>query len=447
MSIRLGLDFGTSNSSAAVLLGNDLRLLSLDPAAPSPEVARSILYLTRSGTVHIAQEAIDFYYQHNVGRIRQFTRKRVGEVDVVAADMFYVRDVYAMVDENAPGRLLQYLKTTLRTPHYGGTRIFERFYSPAELTGLYLGELRRRVGEALGEPVREAVIGRPVHLASGGGEDSRAEDALREAAGLAGFERAAFFPEPAAAALDYSRDLRAPQTILVFDFGGGTLDVIAARVAPGELEPLASGGLDLAGSDFDRLIIDRRMLRFFGQGQFDAHPDLRDILSAVEDWMALPEKATPQNRHRLQQAAAAGLAPLEVLRLEALIFNDLAFSFYRMVEQTKIDLSSAGVALARLQEPNLDLWMLYTRSQFERDIQQAIAQVRGLVLQVTAEAGLEPPQIQAVVATGGSSAIPAFRGMLEGVFGPGKLRLTNAFTSVAAGLALQAARLPTLPPV
>ncbi len=233
--------------------------------------------------------------------------------------------------------------------------------------------------------------------------------------------------------------------MLVFDFGGGTLDITIARLAREHMRVLASGGIDLAGSDFDRLIIQRRLLRFFGQGQLDAEPELKAMLEDVQDWMALPEQATPANRHRLRQAAQSGLAPVELGRLESLIFEDQAFSFYRMVEDSKIELSSKGSALARLKQGGLDLWMLYTRTQFENDIQEALGRVRQLLLEVVGQAGLTPDAIQAVVATGGSSAIPAFQAMLGEVFGPRKLQLTSAFTSVAAGLALRGAQLGELP--
>ncbi len=208
---------------------------------------------------------------------------------------------------------------------------------------------------------------------------------------------------------------------------------------PGKRAIYAAGGIDIAGSDFDRAIIHRRMLPHFGLGMIEGQPEIRQLINAVEDWMALPEQSTPANRHRLQQAVRAGIAPVQLRALESLIFNDLAFSFYRVVEEAKIALSSQGAAVIRLQEPGIDLWELYTRAQFERDIHAQRERIREVVLETLRASGREPGQIDAVVTTGGSSGIPAFRDMLAEIFGAQKLVASDAFSSVTAGLGLRAA--------
>ncbi len=124
--------------------------------------------------------------------------------------------------------------------------------------------------------------------------------------------------------------------------------------------------------------------------------------------------------------------------LELLIFNDLAFSFYNHVEGAKIALSSQGAALIRLAEKELDIWELYTRSQFEFDIHAYQEQIRQVLLDTLAASGLEAGQIDAVVKTGGSSSIPAFSEMLGGIFGSQRLKTSDLFSSVTAGLAIKA---------
>jgi molecular chaperone DnaK (HSP70) len=126
--------------------------------------------------------------------------------------------------------------------------------------------------------------------------------------------------------------------------------------------------------------------------------------------------------------------------LESLIFNDLAFSFYNMVEATKITLSSLGVAVARMKEKDLDIWELYTRTQFEKDIQEHREQIEGVLLDTIAASGMEPDQIDAVVKTGGSSNIPVFSEMLGRIFGSDKVKSSDIFNSVTAGLAIKASR-------
>jgi hypothetical chaperone protein len=164
-----------------------------------------------------------------------------------------------------------------------------------------------------------------------------------------------------------------------------------------------------------------------------------ELIDSVEDWMALPELSTPINRRRLNQAVEEGVAPVQLRALESLIFNDLAFSFYRVVEEAKIALSAQGAAVMRLKEPGIDLWELYTRYQFEQDIRAHREQVRQVVLNTLAASGLEAGQIQSVVTTGGSSSIPSFQALLAEIFGAGKIKASDAFSSVVAGLALKAA--------
>jgi hypothetical chaperone protein len=439
MSLRVGIDFGTSNSGVAVVRAGEVRVLPLDRSNLVPEVVKTILYLTRDGGAFIGQEAVELYYQHNVGRARRFVKKRVGEVEYRGADMYYVTDVYAYVDELAPGRLLQYLKSALRTRGYDGTLIFERYYTPAQLVAIYLRELKHRAEEQLDEEIDAVTLGRPVHFSADPTHDARAEGALRQAALEAGFQQVDFELEPVAAALDYERTLTSPETVLVYDFGGGTLDITIMRLGGrSRREIFASGGVDIAGSDFDRAIIQRRMLPFFGFGRVEGQPAVLELIQSVQDWMALPEMSTPLNRRRLQQAIEAGLAPVQLRALEALIFNDLAFSFYRVVEEAKIALSSQGAAVMRLKEPGIDLWELYTRFQFEQDTRSYRERVRQVVLDTLAESGLKVGQVQSVVTTGGSSNIPAFRTLLAEIFGAEKIKTSDAFSSVVAGLAIKA---------
>jgi hypothetical chaperone protein len=272
--------------------------------------------------------------------------------------------------------------------------------------------------------------------------DRQAEENLRQAALGAGFQQVAFELEPVAAALFYQRSLVEPQNVLVFDFGGGTLDIAIMNLgAPGVHQIYASGGIDLAGTDFDRAIIEKRLLPHFGGGQIQYLPDIQDLIDAVPDWMALPELSTPIIRNKLEKAIQAGIAPVQLKTLESLIFDDLAFSFYNQVETAKIALSDQGATIIQLQSDHLDIWELYTRTQFEEDIQEYKHQIETVLLDTLAISGLKPDQIDAVVKTGGSSNIPTFTTMLSNIFGVEKIKQSDAFSSVTAGLAIRASEI------
>ncbi|NJD60056.1 MAG: hypothetical protein FIA98_11735, partial [Anaerolineae bacterium] len=167
-------------------------------------------------------------------------------------------------------------------------------------------------------------------------------------------------------------------------------------------------------------------------------PLINDLIDTIPDWASLPELSTPRARAELDRAIQARLAPVRLKALEALIFNDLAFSFYNMVEGTKIKLSSQGTVIASMQEKNLDIWELYTRSQFENDIREYYQRIEKVLLDTLSASGMEAGQIDAVVKTGGSSNIPMFTEMLMSIFGADKVIASDVFNSVTAGLAIKA---------
>ena len=148
MSVKVGIDFGTSNSGVALYKDGQVRLLPIDRQNVLPEVVKTVLYITREYQATIGQEAIAQYYRNNVNRQRRYVRQWAGEIDYVGGELEYVRDMYVYVDELKPGRLMQYLKTALRKDGYRGTQIFERFYSVGELVQAYLGLLKQRAEQS-----------------------------------------------------------------------------------------------------------------------------------------------------------------------------------------------------------------------------------------------------------------------------------------------------------
>ena len=440
MSVKVGIDFGTSNSGVAIYDGQRVQLLPVDPKNVLPEVIKTVLYITKDYRASIGQEAVENYYRDNVNRQRRYVKQWAGEIDVRGADMFYVRDIYVYVDELKPGRLLQYLKTALRKDGYAGTQIFERYYTVGDLARTYLGLLKQRAENVLGESIDFVTLGRPVKFSESPVQDQKAQETLRQAAYEAGFKRVDFELEPIAAALDYEQSMTGPQNVIIFDFGGGTLDIAVMRLGdPHKREVFASGGVDIAGSDFDRAIIEKRMLPHFGYGRVNHHPEIMEMIHAIPDWMALPYLGTPINKNILEKAIQAGTAPIQMKALQGLIYNDLAFTFYNRVEAGKIALSNDGATIISLEDKNIALWELYTRHQFETDIYHYLLDVEKVLLDTIAKPGLDVEEIDAVVKTGGSSSIPLFTEMLTRIFGADKVKESNAFTSVVAGLAIKAA--------
>jgi hypothetical chaperone protein len=439
MGLNVGIDFGTSNSGVAIYQGNRVQVLPIDSKNIVPEVVKTILYITQDFKHFIGQEAVELYYKHNINRQRRFVKKWSGEIDYRGSDMHYVRDIYVYVDELQPGRLMQFIKTALRSEKYQGTQVFERYYSLIDIISAYLLALKLRAESLLGEEIQGVTLGRPVKFSQDREHDQKAQETLLQAAMEAGFKQVEFELEPIAAALFYELSLSKPQNVLIFDFGGGTLDLTIMRLGdPQHRNVYASGGINIAGSDFDRAIIQNRMLPHFGKGLVQHDPEILNLIHTIPDWAALPELSTPRAKAELERAIQAGEAPVRLKALESLIFNDLAFSFYNMIEATKITLSSLGVAVAGMKEKDLDIWELYTRSQFEKDIREHREQIEQVLMDTVAASGLEPDQIDAVVKTGGSSNIPLFAEMLGRIFGNDRVKASDVFNSVTAGLAIKA---------
>jgi hypothetical chaperone protein len=441
--MRIGLDFGTTNSGAAAFDGQRVRVFPLDPDGHDPTVIRSTLYVTRDHQISIGQAAINTYYRQNVGRPSRMVRRYVGEIEMTFAEIgTFIKDVYVMVDALTPGRLLRSLKSEL-SGSYEGTTIFGRCYELEELIAIYLREVRQRVEAEVGQAVDGVVLGRPVNFVGGAEADNqRAEDRLRCAAEMAGFRDVAFELEPVAAALHYELMVGQPQNVVVFDFGGGTLDVTVMRIGdPGQRQVFATGGVGIAGDVFDRRIIEGVLLDHFGRGSTwgeDGDPFPYQYTDALVNWQTIPELNRPETLQFLQWAQITGSHPSRVRALESLLVNNHAIRMIDEVERAKIALSTARFTAIRLEGEDIGVWQPLTRSQFEALIADAARHIETCLLDTLARSGLEVDEIGAVVRTGGSAQIPRFIEMMGRMFGPDKVVLSDVFSGVTAGLAIRA---------
>lgn len=440
--MRVGIDFGTTNSGVGLYDGERLQVLPLDQTSRDAGVVRTLLYLTRDGQTYVGQAAIDAYYEQNIGRARRLVREVVGEILVVAAEIPpHLREVHVLVDELLPGRLFQSLKSGLKEIGFTGTRVFGKTYSLEELIAIYLRQLRERTGALLDREITSVVLGRPVNFGADPASNTLAQGRLRSAAEMAGFEDIIFELEPVAAALSYERTIQSPQNILVFDFGGGTLDLTVMRVGGAEREVLATGGIDIAGDTFDREIIRYRILDHFGRGSVLGERELPfpvHLTEALTHWQEIPALSTSKTLRLLDEAQRTGNHPARIRALESLVVNNYGFALFDAVEQAKRDLSDEHSAVIRLQAKEIDIWQLLTRTQLEMLISGHRHEIAERVHDTVQRSGLETAEIDAIVRTGGSSEIPCFIALLAEQFGLEKLRLENTFSGVTTGLAVRA---------
>jgi hypothetical chaperone protein len=449
--ISIGIDFGTSNSSVAALRDGSLRLLPLDASARDPRVMRSLLYITRAGEIVAGQRALDLYTQQNTGRQVKLERVFVRDVEMTFSDMTVVKQAFALVDTNEPGRLFQSLKRFLPVTSFQKTDVFGRTYSLEQLVATLARQMIDAAEAALGRRVEALTVGRPVRFDDDGRKDAAAVQRMEAAWRLLGIERVRFVEEPVAAAHHYASEagLTPGARFLVFDFGGGTLDITVARARKGGIDVLATGGVPLGGDLLDGRLMEARIARRFGRG---AHyrpqqggperglPLPSHLLSRLRSWQTIVELNRPDLLGLIREARRTSDHPRELAALEELVTRNRGLELFRAIEEAKIALSTEESAVVRLRRPNIDLAEDVTRGQFEAAIAAQVRSARACVLETVERAGCAPEQIGAAITTGGSSLIPAFRRALAEALPRAELAEAGTFTSVAAGLALAGAR-------
>ncbi len=440
--MKVGLDFGTSNSSVAVYKGRQVALLPLEPGVGDGTVLRSLLYLARDGRAVVGQAAVETYFQQNTGRPVRLVRKFLRVVDMTFAEVGTIQvPAHALVDQNAPGRFFQSLKSFLPDRSFVGTDVFGTTYTLEDLIGVILHEIKRRTEATLGEPVDGWVIGRPVHFADDPEADALAAGRLVEACRRAELGEVRFELEPVAAGRHFAARADRPTTALIFDMGGGTLDLTVLRVGETE-DVLATDGVPVAGDAFDSRIVESRVLQHFG---LDATMGPRGdpfpvhIPLTLTEWAAIPTLNQPRTLATIREARRTSPQRQQLAALECLVTRNYGLTLYEEVRRAKAALSSRHRDAIAMDVAEIHFDQPITRRDFERAIATERARIEAAVDRVIGAAGLTPRQIDVVLRTGGSSAIPWFVEMLERKVGAGKVIEHDVFTSVAAGLGLSAA--------
>jgi hypothetical chaperone protein len=434
---KFGIDFGTTNSSIAFFDGRELQRPLLDSGSENPLVLPSLLYIDRRQQPTVGTHAARQYLQNETGRWAKWEKRRVGEIEVVASGVSFVQAVHALVDTGAQGRLLQYIKTVLRDPGYDGTQVFDRFYTVDELIAMILRPLKASAEQHLQMDCTNVVLGRPVKFSADPNVSARAQEILYKAARLAGFEEIRFELEPIGAMLFYHRSSPRRELAFIFDFGGGTLDLTLAEVG-GSTPPkiIATLGVLVGGDDLDKRLM-QLLLKYFGgaprAGQRALPPDVLDLL---ENWQTMPLLSRP---HYLKLLSAYQRDnPQAIEALLTLVTRNLGFQLFREIEQAKIRLSDAQFTELKFAFANIDIRESLTRTKFESLIALEIKAVEAGVQQILREAAIDPDQIDVVLRTGGTSAVPAFTELLAEIFDRRKLRTLELLTSVVGGLAIAA---------
>jgi len=429
----IGIDFGTTNSSVALMTpGADVQLASFSYLGAQIPSFRSVLYIEQMKSANGA--------------------KRSHSLTGPAAIEHYLQ-----ADEK--GRLIQSLKSHLPSRLLTGTEVFGRRIRVEELISRILGDLRKQAERQFGRPIREATVGRPVNFVGAENEEDNAfaVERLREAFTLAGFEQVRFELEPIAAAYAYEAALDHDELILIGDFGGGTSDFSLIRVGPSirsrgrtPQDLLGNSGVGLAGDAFDARIVRKLVSPSLGSNS-EARSFNKNlpavpawIYANLERWHHLSFLRTNNVREILRGACVRALEPEKIEALIAVIDGDLGYPLHQAVQQVKFELSHRDAAEFRFRDGTahasfIDLRIPVTRAEFESWIADEIAAIERSIDQLLSASGVDARDVDRVFLTGGSSFVPAVRRIFSARFGGDRIRGGNEFTSVAHGLALRAA--------
>lgn len=452
----VGIDYGTSNSAAAVFDGRRVRLVRLEAGTAFMPSATCI---DRGFGIHTGQAAIDRYIESNTGRTVELSAEVLGEASSAGlqADLSgapkdpAVEKIYgrSLIDAGQSSRLFRGVKRLLGDRDASRMMVFGRPFRLVALVTPVLLRMRRSVEAALAADGHDsrACVGHPVNFeGSAPDRNRRALHRLDEACGHAGLDRRGWCPEPVAAALSYlhGRPFSGEETLLVVDFGGGTLDLCALRRQRRGFRVIAVRGVALGGDHIDRLMFRELLFPMLGKGEMWTRPGqdravetpfpFGDYEELLLNWPI--SHLLNQNRYTAPLArriAVGDAAAGKFRRLYDLIKMNCGYLAFQAVKELKAALSVETVAT--LDIPELDIEIDVTRERFERMIAPVVREAETALGALLADAGLERGDVDLVVRTGGSSLIPAVRRLLERLF-PDKVVEHDPFTSVAAGLAI-----------
>ncbi len=412
----LGLDFGTTNTVAALADGaGGSQLIDFAGDLATGAVFRSALcfWEEESGWNGIAHEAgpwaIDEYLQSPLD-----------------------------------SRFVQSFKSVAASASFERALIFNKPFRFEDLGRAFLHKLVTHSAGQLAERPTRVIVGRPVEYAGARPDPALARqryDAMLEGFGI----ELHYVYEPLGAAFSYASRLEEPATILVADFGGGTTDFSIVRVAePGAARrcvPLASAGIGIAGDRFDQRIVDKLVLPLLGKGgQYRSFEKLLDIpggyFADFADWSRLAMMRNRRTLEELRKLQRDAVDPAPIGRMIALIEHEQGFPMYDAVGRVKRALSGADEAEFSFEGGGIAITAPVRRAEFESWIADDLRRIEGALDVALAKAGIDATAIDRVFLTGGSSLIPAIRGLFFRRFGTDLIATGGELTSIAHGLAL-----------
>jgi len=349
------------------------------------------------------------------------------------------------------GRLMRSLKSLLGSSLIDAqTEVGGRALPFRALLSHFIAELKTRAEQAAGKDFQSVVLGRPVFFVDDNpAADQRAEDTLAEIARAVGFRHIAFQYEPIAAAFDYESSIEREELVLIADIGGGTSDFSLVRLSPqraGNSERrddiLATGGVHIGGTDFDKYLSLSSVMPMLGLGSRLVNNS--EVPSSyyfnLATWHTINQIYTRKAWLQLKDVQRETVEREKFSRLLDLVEQRAGHWLALQVEQGKIGLSDAETVQLSLDRIAPGQALSLTRQQFNDSIAHLVGTVEDTVGNLLRDAGVTPAQVDTVFFTGGSSGVQLLRHKIAALAPAAKAVEGDLFGSIGAGLALDAVR-------
>lgn len=412
-SPALALDFGTSNSAAAIVANGALTRIAVEQE--DTVLPTAVFFPSDGGQMQIGHAA---------------TRHLING------------------DE---GRYMRALKSILGTDLFHETRTIEgKRRKLSDVVTAFLERVKSASEAQTGQAFPRALSGRPVRFHSSDAEkDARAEADLRGCYLAAGFDEVDFLYEPIAAAIASRHGTDAPTdgVGLIVDIGGGTSDFTVFEGRGREISIRASHGIRLGGTDFDHAIsmahamahlgLGGDLRRSFGEGLL---PVPKGIYADLANWAKIPFLYTREVERQVEDMLRHATSPNEIKRLLVTLQEELGHELAFAVERGKIDANTAGAAEIKMGFIETGLTARITTGSMAACLIEARAKLQEAIYASLMAANTPPHAIDHLVLVGGSSLMGMVSDVAHSVCAGARIMRSDAFSAVVDGLAWASAR-------
>lgn len=402
----LAIDFGTSNSAAAILENGRPRRLPIETGSDTAPTA--VFFPARGGEMVIGEAAA------------------------------------AALIGGAEGRYMRALKSVLGTTLFHESRLIGgRRQTLADVVTAFLVEVRARAEAQAGRRFARVLSGRPVHFHTADPtRDAQAVEDLRGCYLAAGFEAVRFLAEPEAAA--WANHPPEGELGLIVDIGGGTSDFTVFAAERGRVRILASHGVRLGGTDFDQAVSLAHAMPLLGHGS-----DLRrefgsglrlapnGVFVDLATWAKIPFLYAAETRRAVAEMARLAQDETAFARLQTVLEDETGHQLAFAVEAGKIAANDPG------GDAKIDMGFIEPGLRTPvtaESLDAALVRFRSELRQAAAEtlrmADTAPARIGSVILVGGSSLMRLVTTEMQALCPAARQCRTEAFTAVVDGLAL-----------